>query len=424
MRSYVAVCSSIRSLLTAFSLLCCFGVSASELPELQKKISEARASGQSDQLVQLLLQQGERFRVAGYLRDAQPLIREAVDITSEFQNSGPAALAKSALGQLYATPVSNTALIGNWPGPEPFFNESKILAAQSSDNGVIALVASRIGAWQLQQGKVQDAANSYTKSIEAANAASNNPIKSLALVGLASTQSALQQDTMALKTLERAIAVGNSLTPQAHAALNLDAISIARELPDGRQVWSKALIENDKLKDQLDNRLLARHYGEMGRWYELEQQLDVSLDYTELAIKAAPQAHDLAYDWEWRLGRIFAEMNERSAAINAYRRAARHVEAIRQDIPVSYTRGRSSFRQTLAPIFLKLADLLMQQADKESNNKQAQLLLIEAQDIVERLKSSELQDYYRNVCVVNQTQPLSDAALSGTAVLSIAPSMY
>lgn len=417
MKSYAAVFSSFRTLLAVTSLILCFGVSASERSEFASKVDEARSVGQTDQVVRLLLQEGQRYRAAGYLRDAQPLVREAVDLASGLQDLGLRALASSALGQLYATPGSNAALIGSWPDPESFFNESLSLAQKSENYGVIALVASRIGEWQLQQGKVRTAADFYTESVRAARLASNPSIQSVALIGLARTQSALQQDDKALKTLERVINLGYSASPQAVVASNLNVISVARELSNSRQIWATVLKENDAWTDQLDNRLLARHYGEMGRWYELEQQLDVSLDYTELALKTAPEAHDLAYDWEWRLGRIFEKMNERSAAINAYRRAARHVEAIRHNILDSHYKGRSSFRQALAPIFLTLADLLMQQADNEPKEKQVQSLLIEAQNVVEQLKSSELQDYFRNVCAINQTQSLSDATLSKTAVL-------
>ena len=417
MRSYAAIYSSIKALLAVTSLLYCLGAGASERSTLNSQISEARLSGQTDQLVQLLLQQGEHLRVAGYLRDAQPVLREAVDLSSGLKTPALRALSMSALGELYTMPVSNSAFIDNWSSPASFFRESKQLALQSGDSGVIALVASRIGAWQLQHGKLQEAEASYSESVGAAATASNRGIESLALIGLARTQSALGAENAALQTLERAVEVASSLTPRARAGSNLNVIEVARELPDGRQIWTTALKENDSIKNRLDDRLLARHYGEMGRWYELEQQLDVSLDYTELAIKAAPQAHDLALHWESRLGRLFERKNQQMAAINAYRRAAYHVEAIRQDIPVSFSRGRSSFRQSLAPIYLTLADLLMQQADGTSTDEHAQSLLIEAQDVVERFKSSELQDYYRNVCVINQTQALSDATLAKTAVL-------
>jgi len=73
----------------------------------------------------------------------------------------------------------------------------------------------------------------------------------------------------------------------------------------------------------------------------------------------------------------FEKKNDSLAAINAYRRATRHVEAIRQDIPVNYSGGRSSFRDTLSPIFLRLADLLMQQSDDEQADSDVQLVPVD-----------------------------------------------
>ena len=128
MKSYAAVFSSFRTLLAVILLILCFGASASDRSEFASKVDEARSAGQTDQLVRLLLQQGQRYRAAGHLRDAQPLVREAVDLASGLQDPGLQALASSALGQLYATPVSNAALIGSWPDPESFFDESLTLS--------------------------------------------------------------------------------------------------------------------------------------------------------------------------------------------------------------------------------------------------------------------------------------------------------
>ena len=199
------------------------------------------------------------------------------------------------------------------------------------------------------------------------------------------TQAADGLGQEAATSLRQAVAVATELPPQSQVAVNLSIVDIASQVPAAGDLWVEALERNDGLKEQItDKRLLASHYAEMGRWFEIDQQTDASLDYTELAIRTAPDAHDLAVDWEWRLGRLFEAQNDQVSAINAYRRAARHVEAIRQDIPVTYSEGRSSFRETLAPIFLRLADLLMQQADKEPANSEVQSLLVESQNIVER----------------------------------------
>lgn len=388
------------------------------LAPLNEDVSQARNDGRASELVELLLQRGEYFRSAGFLRDAQPNIREAVDISSELDSPALRALSMSALGQLYATPVGNAALIGNWPDPAPLLTESLTLARQSGDAALIAVVQARTGAWQQQQGQYEQAAASYSLSNQAAELASNPNLQTMALTGLSRAQAAAKLDQAAVISLKQAADAAVALPAQSQVAANLSVIEIASQIPGAKNLWAEALERNDELKEQItDKRLLASHYAEMGRWFEIEQQTEASLDYTELAIRTAPDAHDLAFDWEWRLGRLFETQNDQLAAINAYRRAARHVEAIRQDIPVTYSEGRSSFRETLAPIFLRLADLLMQQADKESAESEVQSLLVESQDIVERLKSSELQDYFRNVCVINQTQSLSDDTLRETAVL-------
>jgi len=418
MRVFSRIRAALVAAFTLISLLWWVAGGASDLSTLNPGIKQARAEGQASQLVQLLLQRGEHFRTSGFLRNAQPDIREAVDVSSELDNAALKALSLSALGQLYATPVGNAALIVDWSDPGPLFSESITLADDSGEAALISLVRARAGAWQQQQGELEQALANYSQSHEAASRVSNRILQTQALTGMARAQAALKQEAMALSSLQQAANAGKGLSADAQVSSNLMLIEIARELPGGGNLWAETLEANDGLKEELsDSRLLASHYAEMGRWFEVAKETDVSLDYTELAIRTAPEAHDLAFDWEWRLGRLFEQQDNPLAAINAYRRAARHVEAIRQDIPVTYSEGRSSFRETLAPIFLRLADLLMQQADRETSTGEVQSLLVESQDIVERLKSSELQDYFRNVCVVNQTQSLSDDTLQETAVL-------
>lgn len=404
------------ALVLAMSPMCVHA--AAVVSGLDAEIQQARADGEAGKLVQLLLRRGEQFRSTGFLRDSEPDFKEAVNISTELNSDALKALSMSALGQLYATPVGGAALIGSWPDPDSLFTESAAFADNSNDDSVKSLVQARTGDWQSQEGKNTQALESYTQSLEAASRVTNPGLQVLALTGIARAQKGLGRTTDAITALERAAGTSEALQPDAQMSSNLVLIEIASSIPGAENVWMEALEANDGVKEQVtDSRLLATHYGEVGRWYELENQTDTSLDFTELAIRTAPDAHDLAFDWEWRLGRLFEQQGNQLSAIDAYRRAARHIEAIRQDIPVTFSEGRSSFRETLAPIFLRLADLLMQQADLESADTKVQSLLLESQDIVERLKSSELQDYYRNVCVVNQTQPLSDDLLKETAVL-------
>jgi len=385
-----------------------------ELATSSDRIAEARERGQPSELLRLLLQRAERYRTEGFLRDARLDLTEAVDLSSQTNSPALRALAMSALGQLYATPVGNATITVDWLDPASLLNKSLSLANDSKNAAVIAVVKTRLGEWHLQNERYEQAAAEYKQSVDMAR---TSGLQTLALTGLARSQSALSKNAASRRTLIRAVKTAQSLAPDDRAVSNLSVIAVARELPDAEKVWADALQINDGIKDQLSKRLLARHYGEMGRWFELKSQTNVALDYTELAIQMVPDAHELAFDWEWRLGRLFEKQGNSLSAIDAYRRAVRHIEAIRHDIPVTYREGKSSFRETIAPVFLRLADLLMQQADRESVNEQVQVLLLEAQTIVERFKGSELQDYFRNVCLINQTPLLNDNTLSNTAVL-------
>ena len=409
--------SLVRYLLVVMALLLVSAGALAQEGEVSASpdsISEARNSGDLPELLRLLLQRAEGYRAEGYLRSARSDLTEAVELSARLNSPALRALSVSALGQLYATPVGNAMLTGDWLDPTSFFKEGMSLASESKDAAVIALVGTRLGQWHLQNGRFVQSERNYQQSIEMAESAG---LKTLALIGLARAHSALSEYDASQRILEQALETAKSLAPNDRAASNLSVIEVASELSDGTQIWADALQNNDAIIGQLSQRLLASHYGEMGRWFEQKNETDAALDYTELAIKTVPDAHELAFDWEWRIGRLFDKQNDPLAAINAYRRSARHIESIRQDIPVTYREGRSSFRETIAPVFLRLADLLMQQADRESAHEKVQALLIESQNIVERFKSSELQDYFRNVCLINQTPLLNDNTLSGTAVL-------
>jgi CHAT domain-containing protein len=107
---------------------------------------------------------------------------------------------------------------------------------------------------------------------------------------------------------------------------------------------------------------------------------------------------DFLLQWQWQRGRLLKALGDPSAALTAYRRAVNHIEAIRGDIPVDYQDGRSSFRETLQPVYLGLADLLIQQSETTEDRETAQNLLKNARNTVELIKKTELEDYFNNRC--------------------------
>ena len=206
--------------------------------------------------------------------------------------------------------------------------------------------------------------------------------------------------------------------------------------PELRLNWVQLLLENgspDFVEDafvqleavlktpQVSDFNLSQAYGLMAQLYRNAGRNKESVTLLNKAIFAAQTIPELLFRWEWQLGDALQSLQNIEDAIAALRRAVIHVEAIRQDIPVDYIDGRSSFRATLEPLYLQLTDLLLLQARATSNTKLKQALLLDARATIELLKRSELEDYFDNRCVIeNQREiDLTNIAQNSAAIYPI-----
>lgn len=150
-----------------------------------------------------------------------------------------------------------------------------------------------------------------------------------------------------------------------------------------------------------DDALAAEAYDGLGALYERQQRPEDALRLTERGLLHAQRRpeRELMVPLEWRAGRLSRQLGQDGQALAAYRRAVQHVEAVRADLPVQYVDGRSSFRDTLEPVYLGLTDLLLRRsalAGTVADERTA--LLRQARDTVELIKQTELEDYLRDRC--------------------------
>ncbi len=123
------------------------------------------------------------------------------------------------------------------------------------------------------------------------------------------------------------------------------------------------------------------------------------------------QKSDLQIAMEWRRGRLLKIRGEFDAALSAYRRAVDQMEANRQDIPVEYPDGRSSYRSLFEPVYTAYVDLLLRQGDGPAN-------LQKVVQTLELIRQTELQDFLGDRCATEAVQGSASRALpAGTAVL-------
>jgi CHAT domain-containing protein len=106
---------------------------------------------------------------------------------------------------------------------------------------------------------------------------------------------------------------------------------------------------------------------------------------------------ELVFRWDWQRARLARQRGETALALASYRRAVAELQSVRQDIPVEYRDGRSSYRTTFGPLYVQFTDLLLRRASKDTT--EAPALIRAARDTIEALKATELQDYFRDSCV-------------------------
>jgi CHAT domain-containing protein len=150
-----------------------------------------------------------------------------------------------------------------------------------------------------------------------------------------------------------------------------------------------------------DLRAASYAWGHLGHLYEEAERYQEAMELTRRAVFAAQQVRDpqALYQWQWQTGRLLHALGNRDAAIAAYQRAVKTVQALREELPQAYGRVRTDFRTTLGPLYFELVDLLLQRAAMAPDATQANTDLRQAQDTVEQFKQAELQEYLGDACV-------------------------
>ena len=175
-----------------------------------------------------------------------------------------------------------------------------------------------------------------------------------------------------------------------------------------------ANLPNDRLNLEVLDALAQQHEN------QAQNAEALALSQQALArLRADPHnaSADLQIALEWRAARLHAAGGRGAQSLAAYERAAGQVEQIRQDIPIEYDDGQSSFRTTFEPIYLGLVDGLLKLAD-QAPTLQKDILLRRARDALELIKQTELQDYLGDRCVVDAVKGGSATViLPRTAVL-------
>ena len=281
-------------------------------------------------------------------------------------------------------------------------------AAASSEGGapeIQASVLNDLGNALAVGGYHSAAMDAHQRSLALARTAKLSTHALASSVNLARLQLRANDASAARSTLNAAAELADPTQPSFDQAMALVALSeIERNLGyvGKRAEWLR-LAESFAVS-QNNARLRSLVYGQQAHDRFDQRDLAGAEQLTRQALFFAAQerADDLTYRWHWQLGRVYREKRDLSAAAAEFEAALASLGPVRPELRNGYRDSLEFFSREVKPVYLDLVDALLRLADAASESSQEQQMQSKALDTVERLKSAELQDYFRDECVVEQ----------------------
>jgi CHAT domain-containing protein len=360
-----------------------------------------RLAGAPQLEAEALARRGEAYRVEGHLREAAEDMTAALARARAAGDGFLVAAATGALGNLSF--MSRRTAVA-----EPLLLDSQARARRLGDAALAGAGANDLGNLYAATERPEQAVRAYADAVRQAEAAGDR-----ALAATAETNAArlalgrndpdraavlLRSATGRLVRMEPSYPVGLALVAAGTAASVGDGPLPAQLLGASRQAFEAAAAT----ADQLGNAVLGSlALGGLGHLHERSGHLDPASRFTQQALFRAQQASapDISFRWDWQQARIERALGREDAALAGFRRAVSTLQSVRQDIPIEYRDGRSSFHSTFGPLYVQFVDLLLRRAGRD--RRTAAPLIREARETLERLRETELQDYFRDPCIAD-----------------------
>ena len=112
----------------------------------------------------------------------------------------------------------------------------------------------------------------------------------------------------------------------------------------------------------------------------------------EALYRAQPEkAPDIAYQWQWQLGRLFEARGQREEAIANYEAAIKTLESVRDDLLSINSDVQFNFRDNVEPLYRELVALLLPVGEKNPSQEN----LKKAVYYIDSLQLAELENFLR-----------------------------
>ncbi|MBF2029876.1 MAG: CHAT domain-containing protein [Oscillatoriales cyanobacterium C42_A2020_001] len=200
------------------------------------------------------------------------------------------------------------------------------------------------------------------------------------------------------KPVESSSRSPSDATPVLSAPSPFSVIPYPNSLSQQLQVTLQQAIQHAReLKDQ---RAESYALGSLGAAYEQTEQFREAKEITQKALVLAQSSNtwDVAYRWQWQLGRLLRQDGNLEGAIAAYDSAIANLKSLRGDLAAISPDVQFNFRDSVEPIYRQSVELLLQ---SEGGNP-SPTTLNKARERIEALQLAELDNFFREACLEGQ----------------------
>lgn len=370
------------------------------------------------------------YQALGYHQKSLATLRSCMPVAEKHKNKSWHARLLNALGDLYLS-------LGRISEATETTAKSVEEARLAEDPEILAASLNSAGNVLAVNGYFESAMASYEECLDIIGKSGKMKyLKSKVLVNVARLLSKCLNYDDSVSALDHAIEYVLEMPDSAAKAFDLVAIGrLYREIANVPEIGKlkdaskhlsgsafRAFREAGRIAEKHgDNRTASYASGYMGRLYEDGSKYKDALILTRKAIFMARGVNcsRALYLWQWQLGRLLRAQNKTGEAIGAYKEAVSTLNPIRRELFTGLRSQKDIFDEQIKPIYLELADLLLARAEKTETDAEREKGLLDARNVMELLKTAELQDFFGDECVaaVKEKSVTFNRAPEKTAIL-------
>ena len=317
-----------------------------------------------------LLNLGNVLRLSGEVERARDVLAEGLAVARNFQLAGDEGEALLGLGNTELVLAKRAKAIRDWEG-----HTQHVRAALKHYQG-----AQTVSPAEITRVKAQLNQMSLLVEIEQLKKARG-------------VRSRLLQTLPQLPASRAAIYARINLAQRSMDIAPSELLAIAQRLAAAAQ----------QAHSLQDKRAETYALGTLGMLYEKTGDVLNAKMATQaaLTIAQAIRAPDIAYQWQWQMGRLLqAEAQSgttslataRSEAIAYYTAAVETLNGLRSDLAALTPDIQFSFRERVEPVYRQLVDLLLK------DEKPTMTQLKQARNVMEALQLAEIDNFFRDAC--------------------------